>query len=109
MKFLEEVFEDNTASEAKSFLELGCERSSVLCPYWCTHSYRLPLANGLFLLPYRCGSANHAIRLAKKGHKVYALDVSNRQLEYAKKKAADANAVVRFLREDMCDFELPVS
>lgn len=60
------------------------------------------------LLHSRCGAANHAIRLAKRGHTVYALDTSRPQLQYARRKAEVAGAAVRFMREDMFDFELPV-
>ena len=55
-----------------------------------------------------CGAANHAIRLAVKGHTVFALDIHKPQLDYAQEKAEKAGAVVRFLWEDMCTFELPV-
>ena len=56
----------------------------------------------------RCGPANHSVRLAKKGHRVFALDIVPSLLAYAKEKAEAEGVSVAFLTQDMQEFTLPV-
>jgi len=75
--FLEAVFKEHSGQPAKSFLDIGC------------------------------GPANHAIELAKRGHRVLALDSNEYMLEYAARKAAEAEVGVEFLERDMEEYTLP--
>ena len=56
----------------------------------------------------RCGPARHSLQLAKKGHKVFALDTHPGLLSYAKGKANEEGVDINFLNEDMQEFELKV-
>ena len=71
---------------------------------------RLPNLQCPNVLPasYRCGPANHSVQLAKKGHKVFALDDFPSLLAYAKEKAEAEGVDVGFLKQDMLEFTLPV-
>jgi ubiquinone/menaquinone biosynthesis C-methylase UbiE len=50
---------------------------------------------GLSILDVGCGTGRHAIRLAKAGAKVHALDFSSAMLERAQQKSAAGNIVFR--------------
>jgi SAM-dependent methyltransferase len=58
------------------------------------------------LLDLGCGTGNHAIPLARRGHVVTGVDRSSSMLSLARKKAAAANLRIRFARGDMTTFEL---
>ena len=73
----------------------------------------MPLTPGIMVfmkldLWRRCGPANHSVRLAKKGYKVFALDIIPSLLAYAKEKGEAEGVNVAFLKQDMQEFTLPV-
>ena len=53
-----------------------------------------------------CGIGSHAIRLARRGHRVIGLDRSRPQLAIARRKAKNAGVSVRFVHGDMARFDL---
>jgi 2-polyprenyl-3-methyl-5-hydroxy-6-metoxy-1,4-benzoquinol methylase len=56
------------------------------------------------ILDIGCGTGRHAIELAQRGYLVTGLDLSDSQLERARKKAAAAGVKVTFLKRDARDF-----
>jgi len=54
----------------------------------------------LKILDVGCGTGRHAIELTKRGYNVTGIDLSEAQLKRAKEKAADANLVIDFQRQD---------
>ena len=74
--FLEEIFKRHTELPIKSVMELGC------------------------------GPAYHALRLAEMGYKSAALDISEKMIRYARKKAAERGAHVKFYRADIKSFNI---
>lgn len=72
--FLEAVFRKHMASSPRSILDLGC------------------------------GTGNHDLPLAARGHEVTGLDLSPEQLAVAARKASKARLPVRFVRGDMRSF-----
>ena len=58
------------------------------------------------ILDLACGTGNHAIRLARRGHDVLGLDLSTEQLAIARRKAARGRTPIRFVAEDMRSFDL---
>jgi SAM-dependent methyltransferase len=54
-----------------------------------------------------CGTGTTALRLARKGIKVYAVDLSPHMCRLARAKAARARLPIRVLRADMRSFRLP--
>ena len=58
------------------------------------------------VLDLGCGTGNHAIRLARRGHDVLGLDLSTEQLAIARRKAARGRTPIRFVAEDMRSFDL---
>src|SRR6185503_15054192 len=56
------------------------------------------------VLELACGTGRVAIPLARDGHDVTGIDVSDSMLEVARRKAGELP--IRFLRADMRDFEL---
>jgi 2-polyprenyl-3-methyl-5-hydroxy-6-metoxy-1,4-benzoquinol methylase len=52
------------------------------------------------ILDVGCGTARHSIELAKRGYNLTAVDLSDSQLERAKRKAADANVKIDFRKAD---------
>jgi len=54
----------------------------------------------LKILDVGCGTGRHAIELTKRGYRVTGIDLSESQLKRAKEKAADANLVIDFQRQD---------
>ncbi len=58
------------------------------------------------LLDLGCGTGNHDLRLARRGHEVTGLDLSAAQLAVARAKARRARLEIRFVRGDMRSFEL---
>lgn len=55
-----------------------------------------------------CGTGTNAVFLAEQGFTVTAIDDSEPALEQARRRAAEAGAAVRFLKADLCDFQLDV-
>ncbi len=53
-----------------------------------------------------CGTGNIAQRLALKGVKVTAFDISNEMLDLAQEKARKNGLAIRYLQQDLTDFEL---
>lgn len=58
------------------------------------------------VLDLGCGTGNHDLPLARKGHEVTGLDLSGSQLAVARAKARRARLPVRFVRGDMRSFDL---
>ncbi len=58
------------------------------------------------ILNLGCGTGSHAIRLARRGHRVVGLDLSRGQLAVARGKAKEAGVTVRFVHGDMARFDL---
>ncbi len=58
------------------------------------------------ILDLGCGTGNHDLPLARRGHEVTGLDVSAYQLAIAREKAKRAGLEVRFVRADMRSFDL---
>ncbi|WIA32247.1 hypothetical protein OEZ86_003094 [Tetradesmus obliquus] len=58
------------------------------------------------VLELGCGPANHAVQLAKRKAKVWALDANEAMLAYARDKAAAAGVEVTAMDGDMSDFEV---
>lgn len=58
------------------------------------------------ILDLACGTGNHTLRLARKGHEVVGVDLSREQLAVARRKAKKTRARVRLLRGDMRSFDL---
>lgn len=52
-----------------------------------------------------CGAGTNTVYLAKKGFQVTGIDISSRAVEYAKKKAEEANVKIRFMVQNF--LELP--
>ena len=46
--------------------------------------------------------------LAKRGHRVFALDNNSNLLAHARQKADAEGVDIKFLKKDMQEFELPV-
>ena len=58
------------------------------------------------ILDLGCGTGNHDLLLARRGHEVTGLDLSEAQLAIARRKAREARLPVRFVRGDMRSFRL---
>jgi SAM-dependent methyltransferase len=58
------------------------------------------------LLDLGCGTGNHALPLARRGHDVTGIDLSPAQLAAARRKAKRAGLPIRFVRADMRSFNL---
>lgn len=58
------------------------------------------------VLDLGCGTGNHAIPLARRGYEVVGLDLSQRMLDHARRKARAARLRIPFVRGDMRRFEL---
>lgn len=58
------------------------------------------------VLDIGCGTGNHDLPLARRGHEVTGLDLSPAQLRIARRKARDAHLSIRFVRGDMRSFDL---
>ncbi len=58
------------------------------------------------ILDLGCGTGNHAIRLARRGHEVTGLDLSAEQLRQARAKVRGTELAVRLVRGDMRRFDL---
>lgn len=59
------------------------------------------------ILDLGCGTGNHDLPLARRGHEVTGLDLSSSQLAVARRKAKRARLAIRFVRGDMRTFDLP--
>ena len=58
------------------------------------------------ILDLGCGTGNHDLPLARRGHAVTGLDLSRSQLAIARRKATEAGAQIRFVTADMRSFDL---
>ena len=58
------------------------------------------------LLDMGCGTGSHALLLAKRGYSVTGIDVSEKMIEEAKRKARRENAKAEFHVQDMRKLEL---
>lgn len=61
----------------------------------------IPLPAGARVLDVGCGRGRHAVEFAARGFDVTGLDLSERSLEIAAKRADDQGVDVRFIRGDM--------
>src|SRR4029450_10689074 len=61
----------------------------------------LALPSGSRVVDVACGYGRHAVNLAQRGLRVVGLDLNSYFLGVAAQRAAEANAVVRFVRGDM--------
>ncbi|WP_324670146.1 class I SAM-dependent methyltransferase [Geochorda subterranea] len=59
------------------------------------------------VLELACGTGRIAIPLARDGHRVVGLDLSESMLDGARRKAAQAGVDVTWVRADMREFDLP--
>ncbi len=59
------------------------------------------------VLDLACGTGTAALRFGAQGYVVVGIDGSARMLDVARQKATDANAPVRFIRQDMRAFTVP--
>lgn len=57
--------------------------------------------DGLDVLDAGCGGGENAVRFAKLGADVIALDFSDRQLDHARQVAAEAGVDIRFIHSDV--------
>ena len=53
-----------------------------------------------------CGAGTNTIYLAEKGFEVTAIDISQRAIEYAKKKAEQANVKINFMVQSFVDLSI---
>lgn len=58
------------------------------------------------ILDLGCGTGNHDLPLARRGHDITGLDLSASQLSVAREKARRAGLPIRFVRGDMRSFDL---
>jgi SAM-dependent methyltransferase len=58
------------------------------------------------VLDLGCGTGNHAVELARRGHDVLGLDRSNAQLAVARQKVCGTRFPVTFVQGDMARFRL---
>jgi 2-polyprenyl-3-methyl-5-hydroxy-6-metoxy-1,4-benzoquinol methylase len=56
------------------------------------------------ILDIGCGTGRHAIELAQRGYEVTGIDLSDSQLQRARKKAKNAGIQLRFLKKDARNF-----
>lgn len=61
--------------------------------------------DGESILELGCGGANCSIALAKKGANVTAIDISEKQLEFASKNALREDVKINFIQSSMEDLE----
>jgi len=62
---------------------------------------------GLSILDAGCGTGRHSVELASRGYRVTGFDLSESQLEAARRKAERAGVTVQFLQLDARCFDLP--
>ncbi|HWQ95830.1 MAG TPA: class I SAM-dependent methyltransferase [Candidatus Methylomirabilis sp.] len=58
------------------------------------------------ILDMGCGTGGHALLLAEKGYDVTGIDGSEDMLSIALKKARKANLSLKFIKSDICNFNL---
>lgn len=76
---------------------------------WCDYIISVLRQNGveyLDVLEMACGTGNISIRMAERGYRVTAFDISEDMLMVASKKSVDLGAGVRFLRQDMRNIDI---
>jgi ubiquinone/menaquinone biosynthesis C-methylase UbiE len=72
------------------------------------HTLKQHLESGSYVLDAGGGPGRYSIELAKMGHKVYLLDISEGQLEIAREKIKEAgveDSVTDIQRMDICDLD----
>ncbi len=65
----------------------------------------LKLENNTRILDAACGAGRHSIKLAEKGFKITAFDLSESLLEIAKNEAKNKNLQIDFINSDLRKFE----
>ena len=60
---------------------------------------------GMKILDVGCGTGNFSIKLAELGCEIVGIDVSDKMLEMARKKASSKNLKAEFLRMDACNLD----
>lgn len=63
------------------------------------------LDHPLTILDIACGHGRHANALAKAGHSVTGIDISNGFLKLAKEEAAELNVDVKYIHQDMREID----
>lgn len=81
------VYRERDDSEAERLVDLILDRA--------------PVPEGARILDVGCGRGRHAVDFAVRGYDVTGLDLSERSLEIAAKRADDAGVEVRFVLGDM--------
>lgn len=69
----------------------------------------LDLPVGSRILDLCCGPGRHSLELARRGYRVTGVDRTERYLEEARRRAAEEDLQVEWVREDMRGFERPES
>ena len=57
------------------------------------------------ILDIACGTGRHALEMAERGYTVTGIDISEKRLRIAMKKAADQSLQLKFVKRDMIDLD----
>ncbi len=87
-RYMNEVFTKNTEKEVDFIEEL----------------FNLP--KGSSILDVGCGTARHAVELAKRGYAVMGIDISEKMLEEARKRCLEQKVEVEFIQADATNFSV---
>ena len=76
---------------------------------FCKNWLKQNITSNMKILDYGCGHGMHSILLAKLGAKVYGIDLSNKSLQIAKKRAEQEkiNHKIKFIKGDCEKTEFP--